>query len=183
MDGMYIPIMSELYLWLLLGLALARGSDFGSTYLATPGLKLEANPVAAWLGWKRGIILNVVMCVIAAMYLVPAVMLMTTSFLVAARNLEHAWLMRTMGEFGYQSFMAARLGEARFGMVLGCYWGSSLLFFIVGLAIVLTGGTLVVQSIGFGIIGYAFAVVLFTTLSLWRSQRKYRYDASLSKDE
>lgn len=182
MDGNYIPIGSSLYFWLLLGLILARGLDFLSTYIATPKLKLEANPIAAWLGWKWGMVVNLVLCIGMATFVIPAVMLITTSVLVAARNLEHAWLMRSMGELNYQMFMSERLHETSLGLVLGCYWGNGGLHFILGLALVLISRHIVVLSIGFGIIGFATAVIIFTTLSLWRSRRKIRYDEILERE-
>lgn len=182
MDGESIPIFSETYLILLSGLIFARACDFGSTWLATPNLQLEANPVAKWLGWKWGILLNVIICMLIATYLVPAVMLITTSLLVAARNLDHAWLMRSMGELNYQMFMGSQLRRTPFGLVLGCFWGNGMIYFLVGLLVAMWTRNLIVQSIGFGIIGYSIAVVVFTTLSLWRSRRKYRYDVSIDME-
>jgi hypothetical protein len=179
MEQEYLPFASGPY-WLMLGiLVFARGCDFGSTWLATPNLRLEANPLAAWLGWKRGILLNVALCAGLAAFLVPAVMLSTTSILVAARNLENAWLMRSMGETRYQVWMASMLQRSGTGLILGCFWSNGLLFFLVGLAVILSAGNIVSISIGFGIVGYAFAVVFFTTLSIWRSKRRFRYDPEL----
>lgn len=182
MDGERIPMFSELYIYLFLGLILARACDFGSTWLATPNLQLEANPVAKRLGWKWGILLNFVVSTLLATYLVPAVMLITTSLLVAARNLDHAWLMRSMGEINYQMFMGAQLRKTSSGLVLGCFWGNGLIYFIIGLLVALWTSNLFVQSIGFGIIGYSIAVVVFTTLSLWRSRRNFRYDVSVDME-
>jgi len=84
--------------WVFLGIvAVARGADLFSTWLATPGLELEANPVARRLGWRWGIPLNVAMSLGTAMWPLLGLSLATTSFLVAARNLQQAWLMRTLG--------------------------------------------------------------------------------------
>lgn len=176
MENEMFEFGSEAYWLMLLVLVCARGCDFFSTWLATPNLRLEANPIAAWLGWRRGILVNLVLCVVLSMFVVPAVMLATTSFLVAARNLENAWLMRTMGEDDYQMWMGGQLKRTPNSLVLGCFWGNGLLVFLVGLGVVLSSGNVIGLSIGFGIVGYSFAVVLFTTLSIWRSRRRYRYD-------
>lgn len=162
--------------FLLLGvLVFARSCDLASTWLATPHLQLEANPISAWLGWRRGIILNIVLCLLLARHVVPGVMLTTTSVLVAARNLENAWLMRSMGESAYQSWMALQLHRTHASLVLGCYWGNGLLYFLLGLAIIFFSPNVIALSIGFGVLGYAFAVVTFTSLSIWRSKRRIRY--------
>ena len=43
-------------------LLLARGVDFCSTWVATPNLVLEGNPIAKKLGWRWGILLNFASC-------------------------------------------------------------------------------------------------------------------------
>ena len=50
---------SALYCLYLGMLGFARGADFLSTYIATPNLVLEANPLAKKMGWKVGALLNV----------------------------------------------------------------------------------------------------------------------------
>ena len=55
----------EYFVFLTL-LAFARSMDFLSTWIATPNLALEANPLARKLGWKGGIALNVVVCGLSA---------------------------------------------------------------------------------------------------------------------
>ena len=42
------------YCLMVLLLAFARGMDFLSTWVATPNLVLEGNPVAKLLGWRWG---------------------------------------------------------------------------------------------------------------------------------
>ena len=83
---------------LFLLLFVARGMDFLSTWVATPNLVLEGNPIAKKLGWKWGIPLNLALCVGLAFWPLPAIVISTTSVLVAARNFQSAWLMRSLGE-------------------------------------------------------------------------------------
>ena len=69
-----------LYLGLLL---FARGMDFLSTWIATPNLVLEANPLARKLGWRMGLAVNAIVCAVFALWALPAIVVATTSLLVA----------------------------------------------------------------------------------------------------
>src|SRR5213078_1182824 len=93
-----IPFGSRWYFLMLALLIFARGMDILSTWIATPNLVLEGNPVAKILGWRWGLPINVGICLILAFWPLPAIVLSTTSLLVAARNFQSAWLMRSMGE-------------------------------------------------------------------------------------
>src|SRR5258707_7633975 len=83
-------------------LVFSRGMDFLSTWIATPNLVLEGNPIAKKLGWKWGVPLNVVICLLIAMWPLSAIVVSTASVLVAARNFQSAWLMRSLGEESYR---------------------------------------------------------------------------------
>src|SRR5687768_14391190 len=107
-----VPFGSNIYLLLFGALFFARGMDFLSTWVATPNLVLEANPLAKKMGWKIGLIANVIICVLMAAWPLPAVVIITTSVLVAARNFQSAWLMRSMGEQEYRYWMGDRLRGA-----------------------------------------------------------------------
>ena len=156
--------------WILFGcVAFSRAMDFLSTWIATPNLMLEANPIARKLGWRGGILLNVALCFLFALWPLPAVVITTTSLLVAARNLQSAWLMRSMGEVNYRVWMTERLREAPRMLFLWCVLGQAALFVLVGVTLMFFGRWGVVPfGIGMGMITYAFAVALYTTLSVWR---------------
>jgi hypothetical protein len=167
---------SRWYFLFLNLLILGRGMDLFSTWLATPHLALEANPLARKLGWKWGLPANVVICAFFAAWPLPAVIICTTSLLVAARNFQGVWLMRTMGEEGYRHWMVERVREARPALYLGCLFAQVALYAAVGGALVLVCGDparndWVPFGIGVGILAYALAVLLFTLLSLWRLRR------------
>src|SRR5947209_11222597 len=97
-----VPFASQAYFLFLSLLLFARGTDFLSTWIATPNLILEANPIARKLRWKWGITVNVAMCLGFACWPLTAIIISTTSVLVAARNFQHAWLMRSHGEDNYR---------------------------------------------------------------------------------
>jgi len=157
-----------------LGVLLAgRGADLLSTRLATPRLVLEANPIARKLGWRWGTLVNVLLCVLFAGWLLPAIIVTTTSLLVAAHNLRNAWLMRTMGEQAYGLWMGERLRETPLSLFLLCLFGEALFTAAVGVAVVaLSGDNVALLGVGMGIVGYTIALLLYTLISVWRRRRR-----------
>ncbi len=160
------------YLVLLGLLTASRGMDFLSTWLATPNLALEGNPIARWLGWRWGAAVNAAACLGLALWPFPAIVLITTSVLVAARNLQSVWLMRALGEMGYRSWMASRLAETPRGLYLSCLLAQAGLTASVGVALMwFSDEDLLSCGIGMGIVTYSVAVVVFTLLSVRRVWR------------
>jgi hypothetical protein len=173
-----VPFASREYFIFLGFLVFSRGTDFLSTWVATPHLVLEGNPIAKWLGWKWGAVVNVILIAALAMWPLSAIVVATASVLVAARNFQSAWLMRSMGEEAYRSWYVQRMSETRITLYLFCLAGNTLLTAGVGAALIVfsfrnEGAWLVPLGIGMGIIAYALAVVIFTLLSVWRL-RRYR---------
>src|SRR6185503_19367394 len=105
----FVAFGSHNFCLMVLLLAFSRGMDFLSTWVATPNLVLEGNPIAKKLGWRWGLVLNVGICFGVAFWPFTAIALCTLSLLVAARNFQSAWLMRTMGEEAYRDWYVTRL--------------------------------------------------------------------------
>ena len=167
-----LPFASRAYFALLLLLAFSRGMDFLSTWIATPNLVLEGNPIAKKLGWRWGIPLNVAICIGVAFEPVMAIAISTTSVLVAARNFQSAWLMRSMGEENYRDWHVARIQETRISTYLFCLAGNTLLSAAVGAALIYFCAQLLVPcAIGMGVIAYAVAVAFYSLLAVWRIRR------------
>src|SRR5437879_5162875 len=116
----HVPFGGRIYFLMLALLLFARGMDFLSTRVATPNLVLEGNPIAKLLGWKWGGLVNLVICFCTAMWPLPAIVISTTSVLVAARNFQQAWLMRSLGEENYRDWHVARIQETPIGLYLFC---------------------------------------------------------------
>ena len=170
--GDFVPFAGGDYLLLLGLLVFARGMDFLSTWVATPNLVLEGNPLAKKLGWKWGVPVNVLLCMAFALWPLPAIVISTSSVLVAARNFQQAWLMRSLGEDVYRTWHVARLQETRISLYLFCLLGQTALTAAVGGALIyFNEAQLVATSIGLGIIAYAGAVAFYTLLSVWRIRR------------
>lgn len=167
----WVPVGTSEW-WILAGIAaFGRGCDLLSTYLATPGLILEGNPIARRLGWRWGLVLNGLVVVLAAGWPILVVSLATTSILVAARNLQSAWLMRSMGEWNYRHWMSERLEQGRRSLAWACHLGEAALFGLLGLVLLwFSRWQLVPFGMGLGMASYAVAVAGFTSLSLWRSR-------------
>jgi hypothetical protein len=177
MDGM-VPFASRAYGQLFLLLVLARGMDFLSTWVATPNMVLEGNPIAKKLGWRWGIPINVGLCFGFAFWPLPAIVISTTSVLVAARNFQSAWLMRSLGEQLYREWHVERVQQTSTTLYFFCLAGQTVLTAGVGAAVIFYTRDWQQDSellaIGLGIIAYAVAVAFYTTLSLWRLRRADR---------
>jgi hypothetical protein len=177
-----IPFASREYFFMLALLVFSRGTDFISTWVATPHLVLEGNPIAKWLGWKWGAVVNVVLVTTLALWPLSAIVVSTASVLVAARKFQYARLMRSMGEEAYRDWYVQRMSETRITLYLFCLAGNTLLTAGVGVALIASSTNkdyvlIVPMGIGMGIIAYAVAVIIYTLLSVWRRRRRRCYDA------
>ena len=165
-------VMPGTLAWYLgcVGIAVGRGADMASTWIATPRLELEGNPIARWLGWKWGLVLNIVLLPVIACWPMLAVSLSTTSCLVAARNLQQAWLMRTMGESRYRCWLAGQILDSSRRVLVFCYLGEATLVSGLGIVLMLLGPMQVVSfGMGLGLATYGFVVSIFTLWSLYRT--------------
>jgi hypothetical protein len=179
----FVRFGSRDYCLMILLLAFARGMDFLSTWVATPNLVLEGNPIAKKLGWRGGAIVNIAISLGMAFWPATAIAGSTMSVLVASRNFQNAWLMRTMGEERYREWHIARIRETPIVLYLLCLAGNTLLIAAVGIAVIFYGSNNLVAtslisavaplSLGMGIVGYALAVAFYTMLAVWRLRRPW----------
>jgi hypothetical protein len=170
--GEVLPFASRDYWLFLLLLIFARGADFLSTWIATPNLVLEGNPLAKRLGWRRGLLLNAVLVVVLAFWPLSAIVVATASVLVAARNFQSAWLMHSLGEETYRRWHVERIRETRVTLYLFCLAGNTLLTAGVGAALIYFSNLrLAPFAIGTGMVAYAVAVAFYTLLAIWRIHR------------
>jgi len=170
-----IPFASRGYFLMLALLVFSRGMDFLSTWIATPNLALEGNPLAKKLGWKWGILLNIAICLVLPLWPLSAIVVSTASVLVAARNFQSAWLMRSLGEEIYRRWHVERVRETRVSLYLFCLAGNTLLAAGVGTALIYFSDPeragFVAFAIGMGMVTYAIAVAFYTLLAAWRIHR------------
>src|SRR4051812_46415964 len=172
----FVRFGSRDFCLMILLLAFGRGMDFLSTWVATPTLVLEGNPIAKKLGWRWGAIVNIAICIGMAFWPATAIAVSTMSVLVASRNFQSAWLMRTMGEERYREWHVARIQETPIIIFLACLAGNTLLIAAVGVGVIYYGANgiptpsliraVAALSIGMGIVGYAMAVAFYTMLAI-----------------
>jgi hypothetical protein len=163
---------SSSYLCMMGLLLFGRGADFFSTWVATPNLLLEGNPVAKRLGWKFGGVVNLALCFGLAFWPATALAAVTASLLVAAHNFHLAWLMRSMGEEAYCHWFQQRIAESRLPVHLVCLLGESGATALIGVGLLCwCPEDSKAYAIGCGIVAYAFILLFYTSLSLWRLRR------------
>jgi hypothetical protein len=168
----FLPFLSRYYLLTLGLLVISRGMDMLSTWVATPNLVLEGNPIAKKLGWRWGVPINLAVCLALAFWPLPAIVISTTSVLVAARNFQSAWLMRSLGEQAYRDWHVERIQETRITLFLFCLACNTLLTAGVGAAVIYFSNLLLVPfAIGVGIMAYSGAVAFYTVLAIFRMRR------------
>ena len=167
-----VPFASRDYFLYLLLLIFARGVDFLSTWVATPNLVLEGNPLAKKLGWRWGLLINIVLVGVLALWPLSAIIVATASVLVAARNFQSAWLMHSLGEETYRAWHLERVRETRVTLYVFCLAGNTLLTVGIGAALIyFSYRRLVPFAIGMGMVAYAVAVAFYTLLAIWRIHR------------
>jgi hypothetical protein len=159
--------------WILFVLLLAaRAADLLSTRAGSPNLVLEANPLARRMGWFWGTRFNLVLCFVLALEPSLAIILMTISLLVAARNFSAGWLMRALGETGYRHFMSDMMRRTTPRFFALCVAGETLPYLLVGAAIIcFSRHRSIPESIGVGMVAYGGTVAFYPFLSLWRNRR------------
>lgn len=167
-----VPFGGPEYFGLLALLLIARGMDFLSTWVATPTLALEANPIARWLGWEAGLVVNALLSAGLALWPLPAIAVATTSLLVASRNFQSAWVMRSLGEFEYRAWLRERFAHGAPGLYWICLGAQvALLATVGGGLLAFSELRLVPFAVGTGILIFALAILIFNALAARRLRR------------
>ena len=168
--------MIEPYVHVIAALAvLSRLADILTTYLVTPTLRLEANSIARRFGWWYAW-LTVLVGFIP--YVSPAlgVVVLTTSFMVAAANASKILTARALGEEGMAE-LSRRVIQAT------PPWPGLLFMVMPGIFIAILGFTIIFfypladqwgYYFGLGMLVYALAIFIWYPLSYLhvRSQQK-----------
>jgi hypothetical protein len=112
------------------------------------------------------------------MWPLSAVVIATASVLVAARNFQSAWLMRSLGEDAYREWHVQRVRETRVTLHLFCLAGNTLLTAVVGAALIWFSKPWQVPfAIGMGMVAYAIAVAFYSLLAIWRIHNAIKREA------
>ena len=92
---------------------IGRGLDIWSTYRLTPKLELETNNLIKKLGWKGGIILQIPIVILGALYNTFTLFIFVFSFLITAHNISGSWLVKGMGEEEYTEMLKDGLSKVK----------------------------------------------------------------------
>jgi hypothetical protein len=167
-------------LFLCIALLIARVGDVLSTYLVTPTLKLEGNPLARKFRWPFAF-LSILVCLIPYYNTAIAIPILVASLMVSASNCSKIWLHRTLGESQvYELLKSCAVKAPVF----------SSLFFILSpcFFLALLGGTVLffypdpTSDWGFfiaiGIFAYAAALALYGPLFFFRLRKAVKNTGS-----
>jgi len=124
---------------LVVVLFLARLGDVGSTYLITPTLRLEANPLARKFGWPFAW-LTVLVCLVPYYKTPLAVVAIVVSLFAAASNLSRAWIARALGEAEYLNVLQRAAAASRPREAIAFILGSAGTFALAGLGLMAISG-------------------------------------------
>ena len=114
-----LPSPSDPYtLALIMGMLLARGLDFISTWIVTPTLSLEANPLARRVGYLKMALFNLPLLALPMLHHGLSITFVVTSLLAAGSNLTSGALARGMGEKKQKEAQARAIQEMGVGMAL-----------------------------------------------------------------
>lgn len=158
---------------------ISRLTDIGSTWMVTPKLRLEANPIVRKLGWKYAI-LTTLACLIP--YYDPGIGLMclVVFLLVSSANIGKAWFVRAMGEEEYEKLLItvarkSKLRSALWPMLTSCFF-----LFFVGLILLYLYPDQETDwgyDFALGIMLYTVIVAFYGTLSMFRLFKKAKVSA------
>ena len=165
------PTLQHLLCALLL---VARVGDVATTYLVTPTLALEANPLVRWLGWRFAL-LTIAVCALPYVSLEIAVAVLMTSLLVSASNAGKVWIARTMGEAAFEQFLIEMAHRSKMSQALMSVLASGGFIILAGAVVLMFYGSPSSDWgfwLGLGIVTYGIALSLHGSLWTVRLFRK-----------
>jgi hypothetical protein len=161
----------------LCGLILvSRIGDIGSTFLATPKLKLEANPIMRKLGWRFAP-LTLFLCFIPYFSTNLGILVLVPFLFVSASNTGKIWFARAYGETEYQDLLLRMAGKSKLSHALAGTIVSAAFVALSGLVLLFLSPS-PERDWGFwfagGILLYAFIVAFYGSLFFLRLFKKAR---------
>ena len=155
-------------------LLVARIGDVGTTYLVTPTLALEANPIVRVLGWRYAF-LTLGVCALPYFSLEIAVAVLMASLLVSASNAGKVWVARTMGEAAYEQLLIDLARRSKMSQALMSVLASAGFIILAGAVVLMFYSSPSSEWgfwLGLGIITYGIALVVHGSLWVVRLFRK-----------
>ena len=159
---------------LIVAMAFSRGMDFLSTWIVTPKLELEANPLMRRVGFIWMALLNLPLLGLPLLHHGLSITFIVTSLLAAGSNLANGALARGMGEKRQAESQARAIREIGLsgalamnsaGAVVICLGGVFLMFLSRGMDSYPWWG-------GLGVVMYGVVGLFHFNLSILRLGRK-----------
>ncbi len=159
---------------LLCGLILlSRLGDIGSTYLVTPRLKLEANPIVRKVGWWFAVV-TLLVCLIPYYSTALGIVALIPSLMVSAANTSKIWFVRSYGEGEYHELLLRLARQTRLSHALVPTIVAAIFTAVNGLALLLLSPDPTRDWgywFGFGFLAYALALGFYGSLFFVRLYR------------
>ena len=151
---------------------IARVGDIGSTYLATPTLKLETNPFARRLKWPMGV-LSLGLCLTPYYNPALAVTVLVPSLLVSASNLSRGWVAHAVGEDEMLRFLERAVGRISRRKAVAFTLGAGSFVVLAGtVLLVLSGGQQTwAYWFAWGLLLYGVVIGVYGSLFVLRLHR------------
>lgn len=164
---------------------LSRLGDVGTTYLVTPQLKLEANPLARKLKWPFAVA-SLGLAFLPYWSVPLALIVLVPSLLVSASNAAGIWVVRAIGEDEYFRLVVRAAASAKVMPAL-------LLNLLPAFFTALLGYTIQLfypdpefhygYYIGLGVYTYALVLLLYRPLAFIRMKKIGRTSAGITGTE
>lgn len=161
---------------LALLILIARLGDIGSTYLVSPNLELESNPVMRRLRWPYACLTTLV-CLLPYWSPGAGIVVLVASLLVSASNSSKIWLARAMGETEYLAMMLRMAAHAKPGPSLVFSLMPALFMGILALTVMFfypNPNADLGYYVGLGILGYALVVAIYGPATFLRYRKAGR---------
>jgi hypothetical protein len=104
--------------------------------IASPKLKLEANPIARRFG-RAFLFATVLFALVAYLDVAFGIVIAVASLLVSASNLGRAWVVRAHGEERYLAWMVEATRRSQLWQAVACQIGAAGFMFLTGLALIM----------------------------------------------
>ncbi|MCZ6472249.1 MAG: hypothetical protein O7A08_14695 [SAR324 cluster bacterium] len=161
---------------LIAAMALARGLDFLSTWLVTPRLELEANPLMRRTGYVRMALLNLPLLGLPLLHHGLSITFIVTSLLAAGGNLAGGALARGMGEKRQSEAQARAIREMGVGRALAMNTAGGLVIALAGALLMVLGRPVESHSWwgGLGVVMFGVVGLVHFNLAILRLGHRAR---------
>lgn len=114
-------------------LLISQIGHIGTTYIATPNLKLIDSPVVGKFRWPFLVLVSTLIPFVAYLNNRVALMLFVGFLLLSASNASKMWMISLLGEEEYLQLYSNLVRKASLSFSLFCLWAPSFFFFLLGI--------------------------------------------------